>query len=177
MKTKLTAIGGALLALLASSCATGPQDGGGSAQVNFQSPEQYTDMGSTYMTERGADPGYISDLQKYIEERARSRLPAGSSLALTITDVDMAGRFEPENGPNFTDVRMVREIYPPRIELTFRLTDATGAVRAEGQRTLRDMSFQWRISPITRNDPLRYEKALMDDFLSEMSRVAREART
>ncbi|MEO7600187.1 MAG: DUF3016 domain-containing protein [Opitutus sp.] len=177
MKTNLAVLGGVLLALFASSCATVPQDGGGTAQVNFQSPENFTDMGSTYMTERGADPGYISELQKYIEERAQSRLPAGSSLDLTITDVDMAGRFEPEQGPNFTDVRFVREIYPPRIQLTYRLTDTTGAVRGEGQRTLFDQSFQWRISPITLNDPLRYEKALIDDFLSEMSREARATRT
>jgi hypothetical protein len=173
MSTKRWLVAALLLAGLGSSCATAPQDGGGSVQINFESPDKFTDMGSTYMSERGADPGYLTELQKYIEERGRSRLPAGSNLALTITDVDMAGRFEPEQGPNFQDVRMIREIYPPRIRLTYRLTDAKGMVRGEGDRTLLDQSFQWKVTPITRNDPLRYEKGLIDDFISEMSNKVR----
>jgi hypothetical protein len=162
-----------LSVLLVSACATGGAKGGGTVQVNFQSPEKFTDMSRKYMDQRGADEGYLSELRDYIQRIGSGRVPAGYTLAVTITDVDMAGDFEPQRGPQFSDVRIVKSIYPPRINLTYRLTDSTGAVRSEGERQLRDQTFEWNVSPINRDDPLRYEKALLDNFLSDVARQAR----
>ena len=161
-----------LMAGLAASCATG-LGGGGTVEVTFQTPEQFTDMGRIYTALRGADPGYLSDFRDYIQRSGSEQLPAGYVLALTITDVDMAGQFEPERGPQLDDVRMVRAIYPPRILLNYRLTDSTGAVRSQGERRLIDTSFEMNATPINRDDPLRYEKALIDRFLREMANLAR----
>ena len=43
-------------------------------------------------------------------------------------------------------------------------TSATGHVVKEGKRELSDMSFQMRLT-INRDDPLRHEKALLDDWV------------
>ena len=159
-----------------SSCTNvGSGGGGGTVQVNFEGTENFTDMGRNYTSLRGADQGYVDELRRHIERTGAARLPAGYTLTLTIRDVDMAGQFEPERGPQFIDVRMVRTIYPPRIHLTYRLADSTGAVVSEGERRLTNRSFDWTVSPITYDDPLHYEQALMDDFLSDMSRQARAA--
>jgi hypothetical protein len=173
MSKKLSVVLLALLAGLAVSCANVGNGGGGTVEVNFQSPERFTDMSRTYPPSRGADEGYLSELRQYIERTGANRIPAGYKIAVTITDVDMAGQFEPERGPEFTDVRVVKTIYPPRITLNYRLTDATGAVRSEGDRRLTDQSFEYSTTPITRDDPLRYEKELMDTFLSDMAKEAR----
>lgn len=157
-------------ALFAASCATpGGNGGGGTVQVTYQAPEQFTDMGRNYSSARGADPGYLDELQRFVQDTGAHMIPAGWTLAVTISDVDMAGRFEPERGPNFQDVRMVRAIYPPRIRLTYRLTDPSGAVRSQGERRLTDLNFEMSLTPIDRDDPLRYEKELMRRFLSEMA--------
>ena len=142
-------------------------------EVNFQSPEEFTDMNRSYSSLKEADRGYLSELQRHIEQRGASRIPAGHTLAVTITDVDMAGQFEPERGAQFTDVRMVRSIYPPRIDLNYRLTDQNGAVVSEGERQLRNQSFEWTASPVDQHDPLRYEKALIDDFLRDVASEVR----
>ena len=169
MKT-LPALLVVLVAGLLTSCAsTGGGAGGGIVEVNYKSPETFTDMGRTDMASRGADEGYLVELRDYIQRTGKNRLPAGSTLAVTITDVDMAGRFEPERGPQLNDVRMVRAIYPPRIQLSYRLTDVAGVVRSEGERQLTDTAFEYKLSPIDRNDPLRHEKALMDDFLRNVA--------
>ena len=74
----------------------------------------------------------------------------------------MAGEFEPwRRGAR---VRVVRDIYPPRIDLNFVLLDAQGAVRMRGERKLRDSAFQFGASPL-QSDPLRYEKNLIDAWL------------
>ena len=85
-------------------------------------------------------------------------------LRVTVTDVDMAGDFEPWRGPRFDDVRIVKDIYPPRIELRFRLLDANGSVLREGERTLRDSAFLMR-DGAHETDSLRFEKRLLDQWL------------
>lgn len=173
MKTTPRLLGVLLIAGFASSCTTIGERGGGTVEVNFQAPDQFTDLNSTSSAARGADEAYLQELREYVERIGASRIPAGHTLALTITDVDMAGRFEPEQGPDLNDVRIIRSVYPPRIDLTYRLTGPSGAVVSEGQRQLRNMAFDWTASPQDRNNPLRHEKELLDDFLGDIAREVR----
>jgi len=161
-----------LAAVGACSCASVQEGDGATVEVNYQAPEQFTDMSMTYPG-HGADEGYLQELRRHIERAAARQIPAGYTLALTITDVDMAGDFEPHRGPNLTDVRIIKRIYPPRINLTYRLTDPSGAVRSEGERQLRNPAFDWNVSPIDREDSLRHEKALLDDFLRDLAKEVR----
>jgi hypothetical protein len=117
----------------------------------------------------GSDKGRDSTLEllkEYLTTRGVRGLLPGQKLAITFTDVDLAGDFEPWRGGQWGDVRIVKDIYPPRISLAFRLTDADGAVVKEGKRDLRDMAFMMKLTMGFRDDPLRHEKALLDDWLS-----------
>ena len=76
----------------------------------------------------------------------------------------MAGDFEPWRGPQMTDVRIVKDIYPPKVDLEFRLTGADGKVVKEGKRQLRDLAFMMKANTAA-NDNLRFEKALLDEWL------------
>ncbi len=90
----------------------------------------------------------------------------GQKLTVTFTDIDLAGDFEPWRGSEGMDIRIVKDIYPPKMDLEFKLTGADGAVLKEGKRQLRDLAFMAKLS-INRNDMLRFEKALLDDWLKE----------
>ena len=141
-------------------------------EIVFLEPEKFTDVRDSYM---GSDKGRDSTLAQigdYIRARASALVPEGMKHAITVTDVDLAGDFEPWHGARFDDVRIVKDIYPPRIALAFRLTDAGGQVVKQGQRELRDLAFIMKLS-IDRNDPLRHEKALLDDWLREDFRRAK----
>lgn len=121
-----------------------------------------------YSTNRGGQdkPSYwLGELRKHLVRRADARLATGDQLAVKFTDVQLAGNFEPWRGPAFDRVRVVKDIYPPRIDLSFTLTDANGSVIASGERKLRDMAFLSRGS-VGDSDNLRYEKRLLDDWLS-----------
>ena len=62
------------------------------------------------------------------------------------------------------DIRIVKDVYPPRMDLEFKLTAADGRVIKEGKRQLRDLAFMGKITNNPR-DNLRFEKNLLDDWL------------
>lgn len=139
----------------------------GAVAVNWTDPAQFSDLrqsGNRWEAKRG---DWVAQLAQYLRKRASQRLPSGETLDVTITDIRRAGQYEPWRGANFGSTRIVREIYPPRIELNFKLSAANGAVVAEGARKLTDLDFMRNASPVSSSDPLRYEKRLIDDWLSK----------
>jgi hypothetical protein len=141
------------------------------AEVIFFESQKFTDVRDS-ATGDASRTTYLEQLRDHLLEQAKYYVPEGHLLRVTITDVDMAGDFEPWLGPRWDDVRIVKDIYPPRINLTFRLTDADGNVVKEGKRELRDLAFMMKITPGFRSDTLRHEKALLDDWLhNELPRV------
>ncbi|HNC23149.1 MAG TPA: DUF3016 domain-containing protein [Opitutaceae bacterium] len=161
----LCAIAG-LLAVSSGWAAEPAAKSDGRAEVTFAHPEKFADVRS-YYSENDKDRDAILDqLKEYIVLKSKTYVPEGQKLLVTVTDVDMAGDFEPWRGPAMQDVRVVKDIYPPKIDLEFKLVDAKGAVLKEGKRQLRDLAFQMKIS-INRDDELRYEKALLDDWLRD----------
>ncbi len=139
--------------------------------VTFAHPEKFSDVRDGYMgSDQGRD-GLLGQLKDHIVQRAQSRVPAGQKLSIVVTEVDLAGDFEPWHGPQMSDVRVVKDVYPPKIDLEFKLTGPDGKVVKEGRRQLRDLAFMMKLS-INRDDNLRFEKALVDDWLrDELPRV------
>ena len=133
-------------------------------EVTFVDPEKFTDAADG---QRGSDwgrDGNLEALKEHIERRASTYVPEGQKLIVKITDVDLAGEIEPWRGGNFQDVRIVKDIYSPRIELSFQLLDGSGKVSKEGTRKLTDMAFLMNVD-INRTDSRVYEKRLLDDWM------------
>ena len=120
---------------------------------------------------------WLPELAKHLQTRADRVLPAGERLAVTFTNVKRAGTYEPWRGPQWDDVRIVKDIYPPRISLHFTLTSANGATLSEGDRSLRDPAFLSRGLLYAQDDPLRFEKRLLDDWLRREFPDVRDARS
>lgn len=136
----------------------------GQVDVRWQDPAQFSDIrySANRMAARRGD--WVVELAEYLRERAQKRLPAGDRLEVEITDIKRAGQYEPWLGAALQDVRMIRDHYPPRIELQFQLIAADGRVIAEGQRKLSDPGFMMG-SSINNSDPLRFEKSMIDRWL------------
>ena len=60
----------------------------------------------------------------------------------------------------------MRDIYVPRFELTFRLTDGTGAVVKEGRRVLVDQLYL-SSAALNDGDRLYYDKLLLRSWLRQ----------
>ena len=141
------------------------------AEVVFFEPEKFTDVRDSQMGDYKRTT-YLDQIRDHLLEQAKYFVPEGHKLTVTVSDIDMAGDFEPWRGPRFDDIRIVKDIYPPTVKLSFRLTDADGKVVKEGKRELRDLAFMMKITMGFRDDSVRHEKALLDDWLrSDFTRV------
>ena len=136
--------------------------------VYFLEPENFRDV----KDRDGRTEHVLAELKKHLIEQANRYVPSGFKFSVTVTDIDLAGAFEPWHSPQFDDIRIVKDLYPPRIKLVFRLADAEGNVLMEARRELSDLNFLMKFS-IDREDPLRHEKTLIDDWLRTEFRGAK----
>lgn len=156
----------AALAIAGPAVGKSSDDADSRVQVTWTNPQDFSDAkqspGSSI--HRPTPEEWLTELAKHLRYRADRALPPGDRLEVTFTDVQRAGTYEPWRGPRWDDVRVIKDIYPPRIDLTFKLTDASGAVVKEGKRELRDPAFLQR-GIANQTDPLRFEKRMLDDWL------------
>ena len=136
---------------------------GARAEVIFSSPEKYSDVRDAYTSSTMGEKAVLDQIRDFILLRSEKYVPAGQKLTVTFTDIDLAGDFEPWRGPQGMDIRIVKDVYPPRMDLEFKVTGADGTVLLEGKRQLRDLTFMGKITNNPR-DALRYEKNLLEDW-------------
>ncbi|MEO7874909.1 MAG: DUF3016 domain-containing protein [Dokdonella sp.] len=166
----MSALALSLGVVVASAAPTPPPE---RIDVTWSDPAKFSDSRENPGIDRYRPEEWLTELARHLRFRADRALPAGERLNVTFTDVDRAGTFEPWRGPRWDDVRIIKDFYPPRIDLHFSVTDADGGIVAEGDRTLRDPGFLNR-SVGSSSDPLRYEKRLLDDWLRHEFRGTRK---
>lgn len=152
----------ALAALLLAPLALSAADA--TVKVDWTDPAQFADTRQSMCHSSTKPEEWLAELARHVESRAASLLAAGQRLAITITDVRRAGQCEPWRGPRGSDIRIIKEPYAPRIDLRYTLADAGGKVLREGKEQLRDLAFLQR-GTLNANDPLRFEKRMLDDWL------------
>ena len=141
-------------------------------QVTFQEPEQFRDIDYGDGNTRRGIKVHIPILEKHIIKSGKRFLKEGQTLTMPVTDVDLAGDYEPWLSPDFDDIRIVKDIYPPRISFSYELKDAEGKVLKSGEENLVDMNFQYRMRVRT-HDELFYDKEMITDW---MRRITKEAK-
>lgn len=137
----------------------------GPVAVQWDSPAEFTELkfsGNRWEAQRG---NWVFQLADHLRKEAERRLPEGERLEVTINDIDRAGRYEPGRGIHMDSIRIMRDFYPPMMDLTFKRYDAAGNVVDEGERRLRDTMYLSNASVTRSSDNLRYEKQMIDDWL------------
>lgn len=153
--------GGLTASRAAQTPAAAPQ-----VTVTYDAPENFSENRDFGPQNRFQSNNYLDVLQAYLTQRATRILAPGERLEITITDIKLAGAYEPWLGPRMSYVRIMKDVYPPRIDLNFKLTGADGTVLRQGTRTLRDLNYlRGRVATRYATDPLRHDKALLDQWL------------
>lgn len=149
-------------------------DADGPVTVSWTDPHAFSEIRysrNRFEAERG---DWVRGIARHLAKRAAGALGPGEHLDVVITDIELAGDFEPGAGRS-DGVRIVRDIYPPRIDLSYTLYDASGDVADSGERSLRDIGFLHRqAGTVGSGDPLRHEKRLVDAWVrDELARRTR----
>jgi hypothetical protein len=134
-------------------------------QVTWAPDQQLSEVKDNPMQRGWLRPkDWEKSLGDYLAQRADRLLPPGQQLQISVDDIKLAGQFEPWRGPNAQDIRFLKDIYPPRADLHYRLVEADGSLVREGSVKLRDFAFLQH-TVTTSTDQLRYDKRMLDDWL------------
>jgi len=173
MRTKLLcrlapgpALLGAVLALVAGAAlaTSAPPD---RVSVTWAPTQQLTEVKDNPMQRGWLRPEeWEHQLGDHLRRRADRVLAPGERLDVRIDDIKLAGAFEPWHmRPGMEDVRIMKDIYPPRIDLHYRLIASDGSTIREGDAKLRDQAYLQRATAANTTDPLRFDKRMIDDWL------------
>ncbi|HEY1042456.1 MAG TPA: DUF3016 domain-containing protein [Telluria sp.] len=133
----------------------------GQAVVTFTHPENYSDF-----------PVYDADRDDLLKEMAdhfikqAARLPASQELKVEVLDINLAGDVRP--GFRFRrDIRILRGRADwPTMVVRYTLRD-NGQVVRSGEEQLSDMAYLQHGNRYYPDDPLRYEKSMVDGWMSK----------
>lgn len=170
-----------LMLLVAGGASAGPRTvtapdapraltGDSPVQVSWTDPAQFTEIRSSSNRFEAQSGNWVYQLADALRKSAVKRLPPGQTLEVQITDIKRAGDFEPQHGPRTRDIRIMRDVYPPRITLDFTLRDANGGVVQQGKDVkLVGMNYLHNgVGLRSDSDPLRYEEQLLDEWLRKL---------
>ena len=137
-----------------------PAMAGGKAEVEFDKPENFTDIG---WSERDRQET-LGSLTDWFNKLA-TRLPDGQVLQVQVTDIDLAGQVLPFTAQNLR-LATGRADWP-RINLRYTLVDGSRTVKA-GEASLFDLSYLQRRVPATlQRDSFGYEKRMLKEWFEQ----------
>jgi hypothetical protein len=147
----LLALGAALAAGLAHA---------GVVEVAFEQPDRFADAG------RGVEAETLRQaLTKHLQTLGRQGLPAGQTLKVTVTDIDLAGEVRPR-GRFAQEIRVLNGRADwPVISLRYSLSEG-GRELARGSERLLDMSYLDRPKPRSPG-PYPYEERLLTQWFAQ----------
>jgi hypothetical protein len=126
--------------------------------VSFYDQEHYADASQNCEYGTPAQRPVLAEVQTYLGQLG-SKLAPDLALSIDILDMDLAGQCEWWRRDAST-LRVMRDIYPPRITIRFRLTK-NGQTISEGTDRLSDINYLSNAGARSQQDPLRYEKAML----------------
>jgi hypothetical protein len=130
--------------------------------VSFTEPDRYADAGLTRSRDPAARERVFRNIRQHLERLGERYLKPSQMLKVEVLDIDLAGRFEPWR-PFAHDVRFMRSITWPRMTVRYALEE-DGRVTASAKESIADLDYLMHADLRTSRDPLRYEKAMLDDW-------------
>ena len=107
-------------------------------KVRFINPERYTDAGSFGAGGRDAT---LAAFRAHLEKLGARLLTPGQNLTIDVLNIDLAGEYEPWRR-NLSDVRIMRDVTPPHIKLSYVLNEKGKRTRSDEKKPSRT-----RLSP------------------------------
>lgn len=147
-----------------ASCQLLAQTPAPAVKVNWEQPEKYTDVRPA----NGTKAGYIRHVIASFEpfwQKLGNKLPAGYSVEISIKDVDLAGDVNPLYQVDHRDIRVLKDIYFPKVTLDYKLLDAARHVVDEGKDVkIKDMNFMYGASIKHASQEFSHEKNMLDKW-------------
>jgi hypothetical protein len=129
--------------------------------VNYVEPDRFSDLPFVPWERE-------ETLKSFTEHFTRlgNSLPPGQDLRIEVLDIDLAGRAIPSVRAG-RDMRVLRgQADWPRMQFRY-VIEQNGQVLKSGEAQLSDMSYLDHRTRYFDNEPLRYEKQMIDDWFEK----------
>lgn len=157
----------AIVCLAMSSFTLLAQASESAIKVEWFQPEKYTDIRPSNESKAMYRKHVIESFDKFWAKLSE-KLPQGYQLALTIKDVDLAGDVNPLYRVDNRDIRVIKDMYFPKITLDYQLQDATGAVVASEQNVkIKDMNFMSSVGLRFSSQEFGHEKNMLEKWFTK----------
>lgn len=114
-----------------------------SVSVDFNNASRYTDIREEPTSTEKDVEHTLNAIRDSFQRYAKKYLAEEYTLNISVTDVDLAGdTLLPEAYGH--DFRILKEIYPPRIDFKYNIVDDNGELVHESKSTLKDRNYLGR---------------------------------
>ncbi|QLE87047.1 MULTISPECIES: DUF3016 domain-containing protein [Shewanella] len=137
----------------------------GQVKITWQDPSSYRDVKAASDIQSRYEQRTFDNLTKELSKQVEKRFQPNQKLELVVTDVDLAGDVRPTFGATMNDIRVIKDIYPPRMNFSYQVLEGDKVIMA-GDEKLTDLGFMHKVGRMD-DKPLRYEYRLMEDWLKK----------
>ena len=137
-------------------------------KLQWKNPDQYRDVRAANESQKRYQQRVFDTLERFLQEKTAVLLADGQSLELTVHDLDLAGDVTPMVGPQHQDIRVIRDLYPPRIDIEFKLYDQQGKVVAQHRDKVKNLGYLSGVSTYRSRQTLGYDKALLQEWVDDI---------
>lgn len=135
----------------------------GAVKITWQDPDSFRDVKASGPDQSRFKKQTFDVLTRSLAKEAQTVLKPGQTLSLVVTDLDLAGDVRPSFGKAISDIRLVKEIYTPKISFRYKVSDE-GRTVLSGEERLSDISFMRKIRG-RKDKPYAYESRLLVDWM------------
>lgn len=137
-------------------------------KVTWQNPEKYSDIRPANSSRKVYQERVTKAFDKFLGELAE-KLPAGYRLEVTVKDLDLAGDVNPMYRLDNTDIRVVKDIYFPRMKLDYVLFDQNNQqIQQEADVKIKDMGFMTSSNIGYQNREFAYEYEMLKKWFNKV---------
>lgn len=135
-------------------------------EINWHEPDRFSDLEEDGYYDEDLFRRFSREIRQVVEREADDLLPPDATLRIRFRDVDLAGEYEFWRVET-QDVRIMRDIYPPRLKFEYTVLDARGNQVASGMAQITDVTYLWNIErSIHTHDEFFYEKDLIERWMN-----------
>ena len=135
----------------------------GEAKVSWQEPEKYTDIRPSNESRDSFKEKVFKEFNAMFSTMAK-KLPDGYQMEVTVTDLDLAGDVNGMYSRLGRDIRVVKELYWPRMSFSYILKNEKNEVVSAAKEDLKDMNFMSSIGIHSSGNSFDYEEKMLNDW-------------
>ncbi len=137
-------------------------------KVEWQDLNKFTDVRPSNDTKTDFQIRLVKEFDGIFASLGK-RLPDNYTLIINIKDMDLAGDVRPFYRSSLHDIRVMREIYWPRMSFDYELKDPLGNSLVKASQELNDMAYLNRIN-FAHNSEFKYEEQMLRDWVLKLQR-------